>query len=62
MVADLSDAYDGLDPKELAIGPLDFHPNADGHARLARRVDATLSRHPALRRLWTRTNEEADPR
>jgi lysophospholipase L1-like esterase len=62
MVADLSDAYDGLDPKDLAIGPLDFHPNADGHARLARRLDATLSRHPALRRLWTRTNEEHDPR
>jgi hypothetical protein len=62
MVADLSDAYDGLDPNDLAIGPNDFHPNADGHARLARQLDESLSRHPELRRLWGRTDQEADRR
>ena len=35
-VVDLSDAFDGLDPAALAIGPDDFHPNARGHAILAR--------------------------
>ena len=42
-VVDLSDAFDGLDPSSLAIGPSDFHPNATGHARLARRLDDALS-------------------
>jgi hypothetical protein len=51
-VIDLSDAYDGLDPTSLAIGPNDYHPNAKGHALLARRLDAALGRHPELRRLW----------
>jgi lysophospholipase L1-like esterase len=41
-VVDLSDAYEGIDPADLAIGPDDYHPNADGHARLARRLDAEL--------------------
>ncbi len=41
-VVDLSDAFDGLDPKALAIGPDDFHPNAIGHARLADRLDTAL--------------------
>jgi GDSL-like Lipase/Acylhydrolase family len=41
-VVDLSDAFDGLDPAELAIGPDDFHPNALGHARLAERLDEAL--------------------
>jgi hypothetical protein len=62
MIADLSDAYDGLDPEDLAIGPHDFHPNADGHARLARRLDAALGPLPELRRLWSRANQEADRR
>ena len=39
---DLSDAFDGLDPARLAIAPDDFHPNAEGHARLATRLDAAL--------------------
>jgi hypothetical protein len=52
-VVDLSDVYDGIDPAALAIGPNDFHPNGDGHARLARRLDAELSRQPELARLWT---------
>jgi hypothetical protein len=38
-IVDLSDAFDGLDPAPLAIGPDDFHPNAIGHARLADRLD-----------------------
>ena len=41
-VVDLSDAFDGLDPSTLAIGPDDFHPNALGHALLARRLEASL--------------------
>jgi hypothetical protein len=41
-IVDLSDAFDGLDPAGLAIGPDDFHPNADGHARLAEQIDAHL--------------------
>ncbi len=41
-VVDLSDAFDGLDPATLAIAPDDFHPNAQGHALLARRLDAAL--------------------
>ena len=62
MVADLSDAYDGLDPNELAIGPRDYHPNAAGHARLAARLDAALSALAPLRGLWARMNrEEAAP-
>ena len=47
-VVDLSDAFDGLDPATLAIGPDDFHPNAMGHARLARRLDEALREHPTL--------------
>jgi GDSL-like Lipase/Acylhydrolase family len=41
-IVDLSDAFDGLDPASLAIGPDDFHPNVDGHARLAERIDRKL--------------------
>jgi lysophospholipase L1-like esterase len=44
-VVDLSDAFDGLDPATLAIGPDDFHPNATGHAILARRLDEALRQH-----------------
>jgi hypothetical protein len=44
-LVDLSDAFDGLDPSTLAIGPDDFHPNASGHARLARRLDDALRQH-----------------
>jgi hypothetical protein len=50
-VVDLSGAYDGLDPGALAVGPDDYHPNAEGHARLARRLDEALGRRPELRRL-----------
>ncbi len=44
-VVDLSDAFDGLDPASLAIGPDDFHPNAAGHEILARRLDEALREH-----------------
>ncbi|WP_422928307.1 SGNH/GDSL hydrolase family protein [Singulisphaera sp. PoT] len=46
---DLSDAYDGLDPQDLAIGPKDYHPNAEGHALLAHRLDEALRRLPQWR-------------
>jgi GDSL-like Lipase/Acylhydrolase family len=42
VIVDLSDAFDGLEPSSLAIGPDDFHPNADGHARLAEQIDIRL--------------------
>lgn len=51
-VVDLSDAYEGIDPDELTIGPNDYHPNADGHARLARLLEEALERESELRRLW----------
>jgi lysophospholipase L1-like esterase len=51
-VVDLTDAYDGIDPSTLAIGPNDFHPNAGGHARLAERLDAALGRQPEIQQLW----------
>jgi hypothetical protein len=49
-VVDLSDAFDGLEPSALAIGPDDFHPNAIGHARLAERLDAALLDHAGTRK------------
>ncbi len=50
-VIDLSDVYDGLKPADLAISPNDYHPNAEGHARLARRLEAVLETQPELRRI-----------
>ena len=38
VVIDLSDAFDGIDPSDLAIAPNDFHPNARGHRILADRL------------------------
>jgi hypothetical protein len=51
-IVDVTDAYDGLDPAQLAVEPDDFHPNAVGHAHLARRLDAELGGLPELRHLW----------
>ena len=45
-IVDLSDAFDGLDPETLAIGPDDYHPNALGHALLADRLEAALADWP----------------
>src|SRR5262249_54854524 len=53
-VVDASDAYDGLDAARLAVEPDDFHPNVDGHARLAHRLDADLAALPEFRGLWAR--------
>ncbi|WZO98368.1 SGNH/GDSL hydrolase family protein [Isosphaeraceae bacterium EP7] len=48
-VLDLSDVYDGVPPESIAIKPSDYHPNADGHARLARRIDGAIWGHVAAR-------------
>jgi hypothetical protein len=61
-VVGLSDAFDGLDPEALAIDPSDYHPNAEGHARLASRLDAALTARPEVRRLWNGPGAGADPR
>jgi hypothetical protein len=42
-VLDLSDVYTGIDPAALGIGPDDYHPNAEGHARLSLRLAAALA-------------------
>jgi lysophospholipase L1-like esterase len=60
LVADLTDVYDGIDPATLAIGPDDFHPNADGHARLARRLDAALDRLPGRQRPWASSPRQSE--
>ena len=54
-VVDVSDAYGGLEPETLAVGPGDYHPNAAGHARLAQRLEDELSRLPALAALTARS-------
>ncbi|MFO0954411.1 MAG: hypothetical protein U0835_25275 [Isosphaeraceae bacterium] len=51
-VVDASDVYDGADPKDLAISPSDFHPNAEGHSRIARALDDALASFPPLLTLW----------
>jgi len=53
-VADFSNAFDGLDPERLRIDVNDYHPNADGHARLARRLEEFLGGVPAIEALWSR--------
>ncbi len=47
-VVDVSDTFDGSDPAALAIHPSDFHPNAEGHSLLARRIAEALWPLPAL--------------
>jgi hypothetical protein len=51
VVVDISDAFDGVDPADLAIHPSDFHPNAEGHALLAHRLNQALWPLPALQAL-----------
>ncbi len=51
-VIDVTDAYDDIDASRLAIDTDDFHPNASGHARLARRLDGALQDLPELSALW----------
>ena len=54
-VFDLSDAYDGADPASLAVDTDDFHPNREGHRRIARRLLFALWNRPELRPLWSGT-------
>jgi lysophospholipase L1-like esterase len=54
-VIDISDAYDGADPADLALAATDFHPNPAGHARLARRLDKALSNRIEFKHLWEPT-------
>ena len=42
-LVDLSGAFDDHPASSLAIAADDFHPNAAGHAELARRIDAALA-------------------
>jgi hypothetical protein len=42
-ILDLSDAFAGRPASSLAIARDDFHPNAEGHAILARRLDEALA-------------------
>ena len=51
-VVDATAAYTGAEPSALAVSVHDFHPNADGHARIARTLDAALGALPELNRLW----------
>ncbi len=61
-IIDATDAYDGIDAVRLAVGPDDFHPNSDGHARLARRLDAELSALPELLRFRDQGPDALTPR
>jgi hypothetical protein len=58
-VVDVTDAYNDADPARLAVDADDFHPNALGHRRLARRIDSTLSELPELQPLWAPTHARA---
>lgn len=42
-VFDACDAFNGVDAAELAVGPNDFHPNAEGHARIAQALESWLA-------------------
>jgi hypothetical protein len=59
-IVDVTDAYDGIDPAGLAVDADDFHPNALGHERLAKRLDAEMSELPELRELWTPAEGQAN--
>jgi lysophospholipase L1-like esterase len=49
-IVDLSDAYDGIDSKSVAISATDYHPNAAGHALLARRLEDALKKSRGFQR------------
>jgi hypothetical protein len=59
-VVDVTDAYDGIDLARLAVDADDFHPNALGHHRLARRLDDAMRELPELRRLWEARQDQDD--
>ncbi len=58
-VVDVTSAYDGAEAAGLAVSSLDFHPNALGHALLARRLDGALSTLPELCHLWKASSGRA---
>lgn len=60
-VIDVADAYGADDPRTLAVSPHDFHPNAEGHARIARALEPALARRPELNRIWSGTHPAATP-
>lgn len=51
-VIDVCDVYAGLDATSLAVGPNDFHPNAEGHRLIARALLEELTNRPEIARLW----------
>jgi lysophospholipase L1-like esterase len=55
-VLDLSDAFDGIDPAALAIDPSDFHPNAEGHSIIARRLEQAIWTIPSFAGLLCRSS------
>jgi len=59
-VLDLTGTFDGLDPETLAINPDDYHPNAGGHARLARSLEVALTARAELRRLLEPAGDGGD--
>ena len=62
-VIDASDAYGDADPRTLAVSPRDYHPNARGHALIARALDVALSARPEINATWnTRDNRGVSPR
>lgn len=61
-IVDVSDAFDGRDPAELAVHPSDFHPNAVGHAILSRRIEQALRALPVLRKPATPDRGPSDQR
>lgn len=42
-VIDVSDAFEGVDRSALEVAADDYHPNAEGHALIARRIDEALA-------------------
>jgi len=48
-VVDATAAYVGAEPSALAVSGNDFHPNADGHARIAHTLDANPAWQPNTR-------------
>jgi hypothetical protein len=47
-VVDLQGLYDGLDHDDVRVGEWDNHPNAEGHALIARRLFEALRTRPEL--------------
>jgi len=66
-VVDVTTAYDGAEPSTLAVSANDFHPNADGHARIAAALDQALWTLPEFQALRSgapsvSANDPARPR